>query len=113
MREMNARFNSKCLGCADGIKAGEMIVFQRGVGSYHRDKGCGDVYWGNRFGEHEAEQERAAYEAEMREERRAEAEYRRGRADVAAIQAVSEAGSALREALYLQMEQQWEREGAY
>lgn len=102
MREMTARFNSRCLGCDRGITAGEQIVFQKGVGSYHADTGCGDVYWGNEFGRHEAAQERAAYEAEMRQE---DAEYRRGRAEVAEIQALTEAGSALREALYLQMEQ--------
>lgn len=102
VREMTARFNSRCLGCDRGIRAGERIVFQRGVGSYHADTGCGDVYWGNEFGRQEAAQERAAYEAEMR---RDEDEYRTGAAQVREIQALTAAGSALREALYLEMEQ--------
>lgn len=102
MREMTARYRSRCLGCSTQIQPGDRIIFQKGVGSYHADRGCGDVYWGNEFGRHEAAQERAAYEAEMRRE---DAEYRRGRAEVAEIQALTTAGSALREALYLQMEQ--------
>lgn len=109
MREMTARFNGRCLGCAEGIKKGERIVFQRGVGSYHADRGCGDVYWGNEFGRQEAAQERAAYQAEMDWESemiaREEREYQQGYHEVAAIQAVTTAGSALREQMYLEMEQ--------
>jgi hypothetical protein len=115
MREMNARFNGRCLGCSEGIKAGERIVFQRGVGSYHADRGCGDVYWGNEFGRQEAEQERAAYQAEMDWEgamiAREEAEYQRGYHGTAAIQAISTAGSAWREQLYAEQEAQWACEG--
>lgn len=109
VREMTARFNSRCLGCDRGIRAGERIVFQRGVGSYHADTGCGDVYWGNEFGRQEVAQERAAYEAEMEWEAamvaREEAEYRAGYHEVAQIQAMTTAGSALREQMYLEMEQ--------
>lgn len=102
MREMVARYNGRCLGCEAGIKKGERIVFQKGVGSYHADRGCGDVYWGNEFGRQEAAQERAAYQAEMDWE---EAEYRQGYHEVAQIQAVTTAGSALREQMYREMEQ--------
>lgn len=115
MREMTARYRSRCLGCTVQIQPGDRIVFQKGVGSYHADRGCGDVYWGNEFGRHEAAQERAAHEAEMDWEAamiaREEDEYQRGYHGTAAIQAISTAGSAWREQLYAEQEAQWAREG--
>lgn len=69
----------------------------------------GDVYWGNEFGRQEAAQERAAYQSEMDWEgemiAREEREYQQGYHEVAAIQAVTTAGSALREQMYMEMEQ--------
>lgn len=101
MREMNARYRSRCKGCGQTVNVGDRILWSKETGALHNG-GCLDVFHGNEFGRYEAAQERAAYEAEMR---RDDAEYRRGRAEVAEIQALTTAGSALREALYMEMEQ--------
>lgn len=101
MREMNARFAGRCAGgCGVRVQQGDAILWSKETGAIH--VGCRDAYWGNEFGRHEAAQERAAYEAEMRQE---DAELRAGAAAVREIQALTTAGSALREALYLEMEQ--------
>lgn len=117
MRQMVAKYNGRCRGCGEAIRKGEFILWSKQLGSYHASNGCQDAAHGDDFGRHEAAQEARAFEAgmdwELAQARRDDAEYRRGQADVAAIQAVSEAGSALREALYLEMEAQWEREGVY
>jgi hypothetical protein len=105
---MNARYSGRCKGCGGGIAAGERILWSKETGALHNGA-CLDVYHGNQFGRHEAAQERRAYETEMDWEaaqlRRDEAEYQTGRAQVAEIQALTTAGSALREALYREMEQ--------
>ncbi len=114
MREMKARYASKCKGCGRAVRVGDAILWAKGTGVFHNG-GCSDVYWGNEFGRQEAAQERAAYAAEMDAEgaliAREEAEYQRGYHGTKAIQAISKAGSAFREQLYAEQEAQWAREG--
>ena len=108
MRTMTAKYGGRCAGaCGVRIQAGDTILWSKESGALH--EGCRDAYWGNEFGRHEAAQERAAYEAEMEWEAemiaREEREYLQGRSEVAQIQAMTTAGSALREQMYREMEQ--------
>lgn len=98
MRTLTAKYNGKCQRCGGGIQAGESIRWERGYGSEHFDKNvCRDEL--DFRGEESAEREQA-----RREDARMDADYRTGMSEVAAIQAVTVAGSEMREAMYRDME---------
>lgn len=84
-RLMNARFASKCKSCRDRIAVGDTIWWSKDGGAVHE----------------------SCRQADTEDDR----EYARGYNDVARIQAMSAAGSELREQLYMQLEEQWAREG--
>jgi hypothetical protein len=111
MRSMTAKYGGRCRGCGQRFPAGTRILWSRDLGAVvdtPEHGACQDAAWGSAFGIHEAAQERAAYAAEMAaenaERRMVDAEIRAGEAEVAQIQAVTAPGSALREAMYLDME---------
>lgn len=111
MRTMTAKYNGRCRDCGADLRAGDKIRWSKATGSLcaagecesdgHSDRmpcGCSDYHYAD------CPLVTSRYDDGGYEERYGGSDYARGRAEVAAIQAVSEAGSALREALYMEME---------
>lgn len=103
MKVMAAKFNGKCRSCGGRIEAGEQIVWSKASGAMHDACGGHGQLAGIRqtavidgYGDE--------FDAEAELIRREEAEYQRGYHEVAQIQAMTSAGSLLREAMYLEME---------
>jgi len=102
MRTMFAKYAGRCRGCGESIAVGDQILWSRREGAHHdngvcyRDTGIGARYRSDAETEMDWEGEMIA-----REER----EYQQGYHEVAAIHAMSAAGSDLREQMYLEMEQ--------
>lgn len=128
MRTMTARYSSRCRNCGGRIEEGDTIRWSRSTGAIHGSQSeCDDfaafaaeeagearffagVTGGDRNAEMRGFTDGPFEDWEAAERRRDEREYRRGVAEVAQIQAFAPAGSALREAMYLEMEQAaWNR----
>lgn len=103
MRSMQAKFRGRCKGCGETIAVGADILWSKAEGAFHDNDRCyADTGRAQADRYFEAQTE---HDWEGEQIRRDEAEYQQGYHDVAAIHAISAAGSELREQLYRELEQ--------
>lgn len=119
--KIQARYPGKCIVCGARFPAGLTIEWSKGKKARHTDCIPAPAGVSSRLPRrretllgwptadaYEADRERrqhvAEYEAEAAQERRDEAAYQQGVAEMREAQAFAPAGSALREQMYLEME---------
>ena len=112
MRNITAKYRGKCASCGKEIAVGDSIMWTGGGSTYHL--ACATAASDGAGVEDEALGQQGLHELGVYDEpedwesaqaRRDEQEYQQGYHEVRAIQAMSSAGSALREQMYLEMEQ--------
>jgi len=104
MRSMQAKFRGRCKGCGEVIAVGTDILWSRATGAFH-DNGRCHVANRTRVGNDGGSIGDYEVDVEAQIARREEAEYQQGYHDVAAIHAISAAGSEFREQLYRELEE--------
>lgn len=89
MKRMTAKYNGRCKDCGRDLRKGDTIRWSRATGALC----AGECHYGDGDGDYE-----------LAAARRDEAEYQRGYHETRLAQMAGPAGSAAREAAYLEME---------
>jgi hypothetical protein len=105
MRKMQAKFRGRCKGCGEVIAVGSDILWSKQTGAFHDNERCHTGTHQTRVGNDGGSIADYEVDVDAQLARRDEAEYQQGYHDVAAIHAISEAGSDFREQLYRELEE--------